>query len=109
MTISDLSLLTDENINADFVAFLLESGFQVDDIKSLGLQKTTDRAILESSFAKNQVVVTRDSDFERIVFTEKVPFVSVLYLRPGHISSAVHIQTFKAILSQNLTCNHHLY
>jgi len=102
MIISKFALLTDENIHPGLVIFLQKSGFVVDDIKEMGFQKVSDRVILERSLTMNQVVVTHDSDFGKIIFTEQIPFMGVIYLRPGHIAAHIHIQTFQAILDQNL-------
>lgn len=46
-------------------------------------------------------IVTQDSDFGSIVFTQTVDFVGIIYLRPGHFPANKHIVTLKAILSED--------
>jgi predicted nuclease of predicted toxin-antitoxin system len=61
-----------------------------------------DKSILELANKEERIVVSQDSDFGTLVFRDEMPFLGIIYLRPGHTSADTHIQTFKAILSAPL-------
>lgn len=102
MNIRQFRFLTDENIDAELVAFLRAEGFNVFDLKEERLFRLSDRAILELALAEQRVVVSEDSDFGTLIFRDNVPFYGVVYLRPGHESPEFHIETFSAILTSEL-------
>ncbi|MBK8195773.1 MAG: DUF5615 family PIN-like protein [Lewinellaceae bacterium] len=102
MNLRQFRFLTDENIDRELVAFLRTEGFDVFDIKEEGLFRLSDRAILELAFAEQRVVISEDSDFGTLIFRDNVPFYGVVYLRPGHESPEVHLETFAAILNSDV-------
>ena len=103
MTLRDFPLFTDENIDPILVAFLREEGFDVVDVKESGWFGKTDLELMPIAFSEQRVIVTHDSDFGTIIFTQQEPFVGVVYLRPGHFSAAPHRQTLQTILTETLT------
>jgi predicted nuclease of predicted toxin-antitoxin system len=102
MMAEKLSFLTDENIDQEVVKFLRDQAFDVLDIKEQGLFRLPDRSILEMAGKQNRVVISQDSDFGTLIFRDKMDVRGVIYLRPGHESPEVHLQTIEAILSANL-------
>lgn len=102
MNLKDFNLLTDENIHPEMIQFLRRVGFDVFDIKEQNLQGVYDKEILETSYQKNRVIVTQDSDFGTLIFTEKIDFVGVIYLRPGHYQPSFHIETIQNLLNENI-------
>jgi hypothetical protein len=46
-------------------------------------------------------VVTHDSDFGKIVYTQPIKFLGILYLRPGHILAEFHISTLRTLFHNN--------
>lgn len=102
-----LSFLTDENIDQEVVNFLRTQGHDVLDIKEQGLFAMSDRSILEMAGKQNRVVISQDSDFGTLIFRDKMDVRGVVYLRPGHESPEVHLQTLEAILSANLDLTSH--
>ena len=97
-----LSFLTDENIDQEVVKFLRDRGFNVLDIKEQGLFMLSDHSILEMAWQQTRVVVSQDSDFGTLIFRDAVEVRGVIYLRPGHESPKVHLQTMEAILSADV-------
>ena len=97
-----LSFLTDENIDQEVVQFLRKQDFDVLDIKEQGLFSLSDRSILEMAWKQNRVVISQDSDFGTLIFRDKMEVRGVIYLRPGHESAEVHVQSMEAILSADL-------
>ncbi|MCO6490362.1 MAG: DUF5615 family PIN-like protein [Phaeodactylibacter sp.] len=102
MKIRNLKFLTDENIDKELVDFLRQDGFDVFDIKEEGLFRMPDREILKLAFEQQRVIISQDSDFGTLIFRDKVSFSGIIYLRPGHYSPDLHIQTFRTLLSINL-------
>ena len=101
MNLLNLRFLTDENIDIEVLHFLREQGFDVFDIKEEALFQMADDAIIALSYQQNRVVISQDSDFGTLIFRDAALFYGVIYLRPGHVSPIVHIQTLKHILDAN--------
>ncbi|MCB0594989.1 MAG: DUF5615 family PIN-like protein [Lewinellaceae bacterium] len=102
MTIREFQFLTDENIDEEVADFLRNEGFDVFDIKEEGLFRMPDKDILKLAFEQRRVVISQDSDFGTLIFRDEVSFFGVIYLRPGHYSPEVHIQTLRVLLSTNI-------
>jgi len=98
MNFQDLRFLTDENIDKELVEFLLFKNFDVWDIKATGNLGLSDREILDISFQEQRVIISQDSDFGKLIFQENVPFWGLIYLRPGHYSYKIHLETLQALL-----------
>ena len=82
MSIRDFSFLTDENIPPELVAFLRQLELDVLDVKEQQWMGKSDVDLLRIAHAGKRVIVTHDSDFGKIVFTQSLLFVGIVYLRP---------------------------
>ena len=102
MTISDFALFADENIHEGVVLFLLQEGFRVTSVKRKGAFGSSDLDILKQAHSENQIVITQDGDFGRYVFTQDIPFIGIIFLRPGHFEPKFHITTLRAIIDAGL-------
>jgi predicted nuclease of predicted toxin-antitoxin system len=102
MNIREFRFLADENIDKELVLLLREDGLDVFDIKEEGLFQLSDLAILEISYTEKRIVITQDSDFGKLIFRDSVSFYGIIYLRPGHHSSILHVQTMNAILQSDI-------
>lgn len=102
MKIKDLRLLTDENIDPAVLSFLRQEGFDVADIKEMGWQGRKDIEILVEAHKQQRVVVTQDDDFGKLVFSVKIPFTGIIYLRPGHFFPERTIKAFKTVFLQEV-------
>lgn len=60
-----------------------------------------DSELLALAEASNLVVVTQDSDFGRLIFKESTRFWGLLYLRPGHKSPSIHLETLEAAFAHS--------
>ncbi len=105
MKFSTLRFITDENIDVEVKDFLREKGFDVFDIKEAKLFSLPDEAILARSFQEKRIVLTQDSDFGTLIFRDKKPFCGIVYIRPGHVSPNVHIETVEAVLNSDFDVN----
>lgn len=76
------ALLADENIAPEVVA--------------------PDSALLARATSENRVIVTHGVDFGLLAVRQRLPFVGVIFLRPGHISSSFVLQTIDALRSADV-------
>jgi predicted nuclease of predicted toxin-antitoxin system len=102
MKIKDLHLLTDENIDPAVLSFLRQESFDVVDIKEMGWQGKKDIEILVEAHKQQRVVVTQDDDFGKLVFSVKIPFTGIIYLRPGHFFPERTIKALKTVFLQEV-------
>lgn len=102
MSLQDFQFLTDENIDAELVEFLRQQGLDVLDIKEMQMFRLPDKDVLGMAYAQSRVVISQDSDFGTLIFRDKAPFIGAIYLRPGHQSPQIHIESFQAILDGQL-------
>ncbi len=60
----------------------------------------SDKFLLKEAYKEQRVILTHDSDFGKIIFTQSLPFVGIIYLRPGHFSADIIIQSIRTILQK---------
>jgi predicted nuclease of predicted toxin-antitoxin system len=92
----DYPLLTDENIHPDVVSWLVARGKDVRSVSDEALLGVDDRAVLRRAYDQGRVVLTHDGDFGRLAIQEGEPFIGIVRVRPGHISSAFVLETLQA-------------
>lgn len=102
MTLQSYKLLTDENIDPVVVKYLRQCGFDVKDVKERGWFGMKDTDLVPLAFEEQRVIVTHDSDFGKIVFTQQEPFIGIIYLRPGHFEASPHLQSLRALFDSQL-------
>ncbi len=100
MKITDLPLLTDENIDPDVTSYLRSQGFDVFDVLENNLMGTDDEQLLELAHSQGRAVLTHDSDFGTLVIAAGKSFTGIIYLKPGHIRTNFTLQTIAALMSQ---------
>lgn len=76
--------------------------YNIKDVKELNLFGTSDLELFKISQKESRVIITQDKDFGKIIFTTEPIFTGIIYLKPGHISGEIHINTFKYLLEQKL-------
>ncbi len=101
MKLTDFPLFIDENIYRQIVEHLRSKGFDVKSVVEEGLIGKKDIELIPIAQKEGRVIVTRDSDFGQIVFTQNVDYTGIIYLRPGHFPPDFHIETVNAILELN--------
>lgn len=99
MKLSDFKLLADENIDPELIDYLRNQGFDIKGVKEVGLVAAKDPDWLDLASKEDRVIVTQDSDFGKIVFTQTTNFTGIIFLRLGSLFVNFHIQTIQAILS----------
>lgn len=95
----DYPLLTDENIQLETVHALRSSGKRVRTVWDEGLDSRDDAEILQYAHAREWVVVTQDRDFGNLSIRLGAAYTGIVYLRPGHIDSALVLESLSAIES----------
>lgn len=98
----DFSLFTDENIHPDVVAGLRMRGKDVRTVEDEGLRGRDDVVILQRAHATGRVVVTHDSDFGKLAVQAGEPYIGILFLRPGHISSEFVLGALAALEASSI-------
>ena len=93
-----LSFFADENIPTDLINWIKSQGYEISGVTEENLQGTSDISIIQKCFASDQIILTQDNDFGKLIFTASIPFYSVIYLRPGHFDGTFHIPTLRSIL-----------
>jgi predicted nuclease of predicted toxin-antitoxin system len=101
LKLSDYPLLADENIHPEVIAALRQWGMDVLSVRDSGLIGSDDLSLVQLAYSQNRVILTHDSDFGTLVFTQEEPFVGVIYLRPGHILPGFTTGTLRTLLDQN--------
>jgi len=102
MKLRDFKILADENLHPEVVAYLRQLGHDVKDVREAGLAGSLDEEILSFAHAEGRLVLTHDSDFGTIVFTQLADFLGIIYLRPGHISPAFTIASIDTLLDLDI-------
>lgn len=87
MQLRELRLLADEAFDAVVVAELRREHWDIQTVHDVGLAGRSDEAVLEHAHRSQRVVLTFDADFGRLVIGLRMPFIGVVFVRPGHIDS----------------------
>jgi predicted nuclease of predicted toxin-antitoxin system len=95
-----LSFFADENIPPDLISWVKTKGYIISSVKEENLEGATDTSIIKRCFDGNQVILTQDNDFGKLIFTTSILFYSIIYLRPGHLHGAFHIPTLETIFKK---------
>ena len=102
MSLFSFKLLADENIDKSVTEYLISQGFDVYCVKGGHLEGRSDLEVLSFGMQEQRVILTHDTDFTTIAYTDKVAFVGIVFLQPGHIIPTFTLQTIKAVLSQHM-------
>jgi predicted nuclease of predicted toxin-antitoxin system len=98
----DFPLLTDENIGPGVVAGLRERGCDVRTVADASLLGSADTDVLDCAAKDGRVVATHDLAFGHVALAAGVPFVGIVYLRPGHISSAFVLDIVDTVIRSSI-------
>ena len=105
MKIREFSILADQNIHAGVVAFLRGEGFSVVVIALLGLAGVSDIEVLARATAEGRIVLSHDADFGTLTIPQGLPFVGIVYLRPGHVDAQFTIESLQQLLAADPDLN----
>jgi predicted nuclease of predicted toxin-antitoxin system len=94
-----INFFADENIQNALIEWIKSKGFDISGIRTENLYGLDDEKIIQKAFAEKKVIITQDSDFGTIIFTKKIKFYAIIYLKPGHHNSEYHIPTLEIILN----------
>lgn len=101
MKLKDFAFLCDENINPIIYQFFIDQQLNIANLSDHGLKGETDSTILEFAHQHNAVVLTHDSDFGSLIYSNAKAFTGIVYLRPGHMNSQIHIETLNTLFDYN--------
>jgi predicted nuclease of predicted toxin-antitoxin system len=97
MQLNNFSFLTDENVHPQIIDYLRKSGLNVKDVREQKWNGYSDLRLLTLAFKEKRVIVTHDNDFGKIIFSQPLDFLGILYLRPGHFFADFHISILKSL------------
>lgn len=101
MKLSDLKLLTDENVSPRVLLFLRENGFDVLDVKESDFNGTSDSFLLDLAHKEQRFVMTHDSDFGTLAINNEMPCYGVIYIRLVNQRASNVIEVLKTLLDMN--------
>ncbi|HEX5151759.1 MAG TPA: DUF5615 family PIN-like protein [Parafilimonas sp.] len=93
-----ISFFADENIQHGIIEWLQKSGWDISGIRLENLYALSDELIIDKAYNEQRIILTQDGDFGRIIYTQKVKFYCIVYLRPGHYDFNYHIPTITRII-----------
>mgnify|MGYP003444852281 FL=1 len=76
-----MKLLADNDVYKITVDFLRQHGHDVVNAKELGLNKASDKELLEKAKIMDRLFITRDKDFGMLFFLKKELCSGVIYLK----------------------------
>jgi predicted nuclease of predicted toxin-antitoxin system len=93
----EFPLLADENVAQEVVAALRQRGLDVVTVMEARLAGRSDREVLLHAHADGRVALTHDSDFGTLAIRSGVPYVGIIYLRPGHLAATFILEMLDAV------------
>ena len=96
-----MRFLLDENVRSGLTAHLRRAGRDVPTIVDDYPPQLPDVEVLSRAHQEQRILITRDSDFERLVFTQQRPHAGVIYLRLHNPSLEAIIARIDAVLSDH--------
>jgi predicted nuclease of predicted toxin-antitoxin system len=95
----DFPLFADENIDPEVIEALVHQEKNITAAVSVGLGGKADIEIMRHAYQQGRVIVTHDSDFGTLAIRNDEPYVGIIYLRPGHISSKFVLEIIASVQS----------
>lgn len=72
-------------------------GLDVVTTQDLALGGSSDSTVLEEAVSMGRIVLTHDADFGCLAVARRQPVTGIVFVRPGHISSAFTIDTLRTL------------
>ncbi len=94
----EMFFFADENIPTELIKWFEEKKILISGIVKENLFGAGDEDIIRKCFQEKRIILTQDNDFGKIIFTQAVPFFSIIYLRPGHFNGLFHVPTIESIV-----------
>lgn len=101
MKLRELAYLADENFDPGVIAHLRGAGWDIQSASELGLLGRSDAEVLSAAHRGDRALLTHDGDFGGLAVVGREPVVGIIYIRPGHISSAFTIATLDALIRRD--------
>lgn len=105
MVFSEFSFIADENIDPAAINFLRSKSIAISSPLELDMIGSSDGDLLKYAQKARQVILTQDSEYGGLIHTMNLDFYAVIFLRPGHFSSSVHIEMLKSLLKLDTELN----
>lgn len=96
-----MKFLLDENVRSRLALHLRRTGHDVTTMVDDYPPQTPDVAVLAHAHQEQRILITRDADFERLVFQEHQPHAGVVYLQLHNPSLSTIIEQVDAVLADH--------
>ena len=97
---SRLQLLADECVYKATTSFLLDLGYDVITVQSLGLASTDDDVIIDTALSLGRVLLTRDIDFSNILLYPPAQYLGIVVLKMKPVTTPAVHQVLQQALTQ---------
>ncbi len=94
-----MKFLTDQDVYFHTVKFLRTRGYDVRTAAEFDVSAVPDRELLEQAIRSERILVTRDRDFGKLVFTENIS-CGVIYLRFTPFTLTACHKEFERVLDE---------
>jgi predicted nuclease of predicted toxin-antitoxin system len=105
MRLNDVRFIADENIHNNVIDFLRERGFEVKSASDDDLAGGLDIDLLSLASETHRGIITHDSDFGTLVYTQNQPYYVILFVRPGHFDPNFTIETLAKLIDEDIEIN----
>lgn len=102
MKLNDVRFIADENIHNEVVDFLRSSGFDVKSASDDDLAGGLDIDLLKLAHNSDRGIITHDSDFGTLIYTQDQPYYVILFVRPGHFDPNFTIETLTKLIEEDI-------
>jgi predicted nuclease of predicted toxin-antitoxin system len=102
MRLEEFAFLLDANVPAAVSTFLISRGIDCQSATAHLPPGAEDADVMRWAYARGMVNLTQDDDFGTLAFRDGIPFVGLVFIRPGHVRPEVAVQTLQLLLEQQL-------
>ena len=102
MKLTQVKILTDENMSPKVVAFLRQVGIDVRDTKEEHWHGRSDEELLQIAYQEERFVLTHDADFGALAMYQGNPCYGILYLRLNNVKPAQIIQVLAGLMGKEV-------
>jgi len=95
-------LVVDVNIPRAVMEYLAAEGIEHVRTDELLPEDVDDQTIMQLAYESGAVVLTHDYDFGALAFRDGVPYIGIVFLRPGHAPPGDAVYSIKSILDKEL-------
>ena len=101
MKISEIRILSDENISPKVVSFLKSHNIDVLDVKEQKWHGRSDKELLNIAYLQQRFILTHDSDFGTLAVNDGENYHGIIYLRLRKVNHQNVINVLSKLIDLN--------